>query len=301
MKNAPKKIALVSVLAFSLLACNKVDRTEPSGTLSQTGDAIAEAAMDSVSYAAKQEIRDKKFVKTADINMEVKDVYDATVFIEGKLRALGGFVTESRLQSNVVSEEEYETSDMDAVLVKKFQTDNKMQVRVPSENLSDFLTAINDKKLFLNTRIILAEDVTDQAKIAALEAQKLQKTGQVISKMKNTGDKVDRTSTNEEEQKQQKIQNIKLADSLRYSTVEIYIKEPKLRIAEIAVTNSKNIDNKYKFNFFYDAKNAFVEGFYLVQRLLVGLIMLWPVLLAGALVFYLTKRRKSTNKPSAGE
>lgn len=300
MKNASKKIALTSVLAISLFACNKADRSEVSQKQEQENVSL-EAATDSVSYAAKQEIPGKRFVKTADLNMEVKDVYDATIFIEGKLRTLGGFVTESRLQSKVVSEEQYETSDMDAVLVKKFQTENKMQVRVPSENLSDFLTSINDKKLFLNTRVILAEDVTDQAKIAALEAQKLQNTEEVISRMKNNGDKVDRTENNQEEQKQQQVQNIRLADNLRYSTVDIYIIEPKLRVAEIAVTNTKNIDNKYKFNFFFDAKNAFVEGFYMVQQLLVGVITIWPALLVGALVYYFIRRKKTTQKPTVVE
>lgn len=60
---------------------------------------------------------------------------------------------------------------------------------------------------------------------------------------------------------------IRLTDNLKYSTVDIYIKETKLRIAEIAVTNSTNIDNKYKSDFLYSAKNAFVEGYYLIQRL----------------------------------
>lgn len=292
MKNLKSKIAVTSLLAISLAGCQKTESAASAVAEDRSQNTLTAAASDSISHAAKQTIASRKFVKTADIDMEVNDVYDATVFIESKVRALGGFVTESRLQSNVVYEEEFETSDTDAVLVKKFQTDNKMQVRVPSENLSDFLTAINDKKLFLNNRIILAEDVTDQAKIAALEAQKLQKTGQVISSMKNDGEKVDRTENNAEQQKQQQIQNLKLADHLRYSTVDLYIKEPKPRIAEIAVINSKNIDNKYKFNFLYDAKNAFVEGFYLVQRLLVGLMTVWPVLLLGALIFYLTKKRK---------
>lgn len=49
---------------------------------------------------------------------------------------------------------------------------------------------------------------------------------------------------------------------------------------------------KYKFNFLYDVKNAFVEGFYLIQKIIVGLISVWPLLIiVGIIVFFLRKRR----------
>lgn len=299
MKNLNSKIAASAIILATVFSCSKSENATSSAEASNT-DYAANVATDSVSIAASQTVKDKKFVKTADIDMEVKDVYEATVFIEKQLKDLGGFVTVSRLNSNVISEDTFETSDSEATLVKKFQTENKMQVRVRSEKLGDFLTFINDKKLFLNARIILAEDVTNNAKIAELEKKKLEKTGQVIDKMKNNGDKVERTENNLDRNNQQTIENLNLVDDLKYSTVDIYIKEPKVRVAEIAVTNTKNIDNKYKFNFFYDAKNAFVEGFYLVQRLLVGLITIWPVLLIGAAIFYFVRKRKPS-KPAAAE
>jgi hypothetical protein len=79
---------------------------------------------------------------------------------------------------------------------------------------------------------------------------------------------------------------------LKYSTVDVYLKEPKLRVAEIAVTNSTNVDNKYKFNFLYTAKNAFVEGYYLIQRILVLVISVWPLLIIAAAGLYFFRKRK---------
>ncbi|WP_297982817.1 DUF4349 domain-containing protein [uncultured Chryseobacterium sp.] len=292
MKNLHSKIAISLFVILTVFSCSKSEMVEDSAKAEISADYAEAVSADSVSMAASQTVADKKFVKTADVDMEVKDVYEATVFIEKQLKELGGFVTVSRLNSNVVSEDTFETSDSEATLVKKFQTDNKMQVRVPTEKLGDFLTFINDKKVFLNSRIIIAEDVTNNAKIAELETQKLQKTGTVIEKMKNNGEKVEKTESNLEQNKQQHIEKMNLADNLKYSTVDIYIKEPKVRVAEIAVTNTNNIDNKYKFNFFYDAKNAFVEGFYLVQRLIVGLIAIWPIILIGFLIIYFLRKRK---------
>lgn len=289
MKSIHLKLAASAILLSAVFSCKK---GEVAANAVQTSTADYAVVSDSVSMAATQQVADRKFVKTADINMEVKDVYDATIFIEKQLKELGGFVTVSRLNSNVISEDTFETSDSEATLVKKYQTENRMQTRVPSEKLGDFLTRINDKKIFLNSRIILAEDVTNNEKIAQLEKQKLEKTGEVIGKMKNNGDKADRTENNLEQNNQQQIADITLADDLNYSTVDIYIKEPKIRVAEILVTNTKNMDNKYKFNFFYDAKNAFVEGFYIIQRLLVCLITIWPLMLILGLMVYFLRRKK---------
>lgn len=89
-----------------------------------------------------------------------------------------------------------------------------------------------------------------------------------------------------------------VTDNLKYSTVDLYIKEPQLRIAEIAVTNISHIDNKYKFNFIYDAKNAFAEGFYLIQKIIVGLIAIWPVWLIAAAIFYFLRKRRTSKAAS---
>jgi hypothetical protein len=82
-------------------------------------------------------VKDKQFIKTADVNMEVKDVYDATISIEKSVQELGGFVTHSNLKSNVISENTYNTSDEEAMLIKKYQS-KMMQVRVPTENWGTF-------------------------------------------------------------------------------------------------------------------------------------------------------------------
>jgi hypothetical protein len=98
------------------------------------------------------------------------------------------------------------------------------------------------------------------------------------------------------EENQQQLANMDVTDHLKYSTVDIYIKEPQLRVAEIAVTNTTNIDNKYQFSFVYSAKNAFIEGFYIIQRLIVGLIMIWPFLIISFFTFYFYRKNQSKKK-----
>lgn len=295
MKSPTLKIVLGSLLLTTIFSCNKTETVGNYDQVETDYTASAETS-DSVSSVATLQVKDKQFIKSADVNMEVKDVYEATISIEKQLKNLGGFVTSSRLNANIVAEETFNTSDENATLVRKFQTENTMQVRVPTEKLGDLLTFINDKKLFLNTRNITAEDVTANIKLAELEAKRNAKTGTNISQLKTDKNKVILDDDNQLEGNYQKVASFELTDNLKFSTVDIYLKEPKLRVAEIAITNTRNIDNKYKFNFFYDVKNAFVEGVYLIQKLVIGLVTIWPIILISLVVLYFIRRRKETLK-----
>ncbi|WP_347218778.1 DUF4349 domain-containing protein [Chryseobacterium sp.] len=293
MKTTYIKLSLSAVLLLGIYSCKKGEATSNSELKSYEATTDSSAVSeDSVSSAASMEVKDKKFIKTADVNMEVKDVYNATIAIEKSVQDLGGFVTKSNLQSNVTYEDTYNTSDTEAMLIKKYKTENTMQVRVPTEKLGEFLTAINTSKLFLNSRTINAEDVTANIKYSELEAKRNQKTSENIEKIKTNKDKVALDDNNMSEGNLQKLNTMSMADNLKYSTVDIYIKEPKLRIAEIAVTNTDSIDNKYKYNFIHDAKDGFVYGFYLIQRIIVGLINIWPIVLIAAGVIYFLRKRK---------
>jgi len=294
MKTTYIRLTITTALLLGVVSCKKGEATNSEIAVAEPNTDLM--VTDTVSSAASMSVKDKQFIKTAEVNMEVKDVYEATTSMEKSVQDLGGFVTHSNLQSNVVSEETFNTSNEEATLVKKYQTENKMQVRVPTEKLGDFLTLINNKKLFLNSRIINAEDVSANIKYAELEVKRIKKTGENITQLKTDKDKVNMSDDNRSEENQQHLANMDVADNLKYSTVDIFIKEPKLRIAEIAVTNTKSIDNKYKFNFMFDLKNAFVEGFYLIQRLLVGLVTIWPIIIIAAFTFYFYRKNKSNNK-----
>ncbi|WP_313001172.1 DUF4349 domain-containing protein [Chryseobacterium gleum] len=296
MKTTYIKLSLSVVLLLGIYSCKKREATTSDLDAYATADSAVTVVSDSISSAASMKIKDKQFIKTADVNMEVKDVYNATIAIEKSVQELGGFVTKSNLQSNVVSENTYNTSDDEAMLVKKYQTENTMQVRIPTEKLGELLTAINANKLFLNSRSINAEDVTANIKYSELEGKRNQKTSENISKLKTNKDKVNMDDGNMSEGNAQKLASMNMADNLKYSTIDIYIKEPQLRIAEIAVTNTTSIDNKYRYNFIYDTKDGFVYGFYLIQRIIVALINIWPILLIAAAIIYFLRKRK-VSKP----
>lgn len=301
MKTTYIRFSLAAVLLLGIYSCKKGEVASSDMEAYANADSAAIAVSDSISSVATMKIKDKQFIKNADVNMEVKDVYETTICIEKSVQELGGFVTISNLQSNVISEDTYNTSDENAVLVKKYQTENRMQLRVPTERLGELLTKINDQKLFLNSRQINAEDITSSIKYAQLESKRIEKNSKNISELKSNKDKVELDNENMAEGNQQQLANMDATDNLKYSTVDVYIKEPKIRVAEIAITNTKSIDDKYKFDFFYSAKSAFVEGYYLIQKIFVGLITIWPILLIGAAVFYFARKRKPVKKQPDAE
>ena len=292
-----QKMVIATIIFAGLLSsCKKYETTGYAEESRMATVDSASIVSDSISMAASQNIKDKQFIKTADVNMEVKNVYESTISIEKYLKENGGFVTNSNLRSNIVSEDSYDISSEKAMLIKKYNTDNQMQVRVPTEKLGDFLQFIHKQNLFLNHRIITAEDVTANIKLAKLEEARIKKTEGNISKIKNDKDKVQLADQNLSENNQQKVANFDMEDQLKYSTVDIYIKEPKTQIAEIEITNTNSIDNKYKYNFFFEAKNAMVDGYYFIQETFIFLLRFWAFFLVGGIGFYFWRKRKTVSK-----
>lgn len=300
MKTTYIRLSLSAIILLGIYSCKKGEASAAELETYAATDSASAIVSDSVSSAASMKVQDKKFIKTADVNMEVKDVYNTTISIEKSVQEFGGFVVNSNLQSNVISQDTYNTSDEEAMLIKKYQTENRMQVRIPTEKLGEFLTFINSNKLFLNSRTINAEDVTSNIRYSEWEGKRNQKTSENIGQLKTNKDKVNLDDKNMSEGNLQKLATMNMTDNLKYSTVDIYIKEPKVRIAEIAITNANSIDNKYRYNFIYDAKDGFVYGFYLIQRIIVALINIWPLLLiAGGIIYFLRKRK--ITKPVSSE
>lgn len=293
MKTIYLKLVLCIGLLSGLASCKKGEAEIKTLDTQNTMDTKEILVSDSISMAASQQIPDKQFIKTAQVDMEVKNVYDATIAIEKTLKEMGGFVTSSNMISQIISEKTYNTSDKDAMLIRKFRMENRMQIRVPTPILGQFLQSISEKKLFLHTRIINAEDVTSNIKYSELEAKKTAKTSENISNLKINTQKVEMADKNMDEANLQQLAKMEMTDNLHYSTVDISLSEPNISISSIAVANSTNIENQYQFNFLYDAKNAFVQGFYLIQKLFLFLVTIWPLLMIIGLIFFFIRRRKT--------
>ena len=302
MKSITQKIVFSLVFLVIIASCAK--KIEAEGTYedldlkSLESEAVADSTTAPISMAASQEVEGKKFVRKADVNMEVSDVYQATIYIENALKEMGGFVTLSNYRSEVLEEKVFPQSDEKSMLVREYITKNQMQVRVPTEKLSDFLKQLNDKNIFLRERIITAEDVSTNIKMAELEKQRMAKHKAQLSQQTNTIKNAEAVNENERELIYQKINDLNLADELKYSTVEIYLSEPKSKISQVEIPNTKSLKNKYHGGFGYSIKEAFADGFYGFQQFLILFAHAWMFILTGILGIFVWKNRKKFWKKS---
>ena len=302
MKSITQKIVFSLVFLVIIASCAK--KIEAEGTYedldlkSLESEAVADSTTAPISMAASQEVEGKKFVRKADVNMEVSDVYQATIYIENTLKEMGGFVTLSNYRSEVLEEKVFPQSDEKSMLVREYITKNQMQVRVPTEKLSDFLKQLNDKNIFLRERIITAEDVSTNIKMAELEKQRMAKHKAQLSQQTNTIKNAEAVNENERELIYQKINDLNLADELKYSTVEIYLSEPKSKISQVEIPNTKSLKNKYQGGFGYSIKEAFADGFYGFQQFLILVAHAGMFILAGVLGIFVWKNRKKFWKKS---
>lgn len=247
------------------------------------------------STAATYQDPKRKFIRTADLSMEVENVYSSTTGIEKKLTEMGGFVTKSNLESQILSNEIFPIDADSAKEVKKYTVRNMMTIRVPQMELGNFLLSLGDEIKFLNFRNISAEDVSLSFVMSELEKERLDKTSGKLDKITEEKGKisdkqniVNNVDEKQSEINQNKISTIKLKDDVAYSTVSLLLTE-KEKIAETMVINPTTYNDKYRAEFGYRAGNSIKDGFYFFQTIFIGLLYLWPLWISLILMFVVWK------------
>lgn len=284
-----KTVIILLAATIVLTGCAKNEKAENSPVSAESSDNIMSSSVATVN------IEGKKFVKTADINLDVKDAYQSTMNIEHSVASVGGYVTESDLQSHILSEEVLPLSQDSAKEVKKYYISANLTARVPNEKMGDFLMTLNREIQFPNYRIIKAEDVTLNLKSSELDNQNLQNSQKKLDtllKQKGNIDKKSEIIDNQEEKvsqiNQNQIRNLDLDDKITYSTISIQLQEnPKIKTIIIANTD-KSIDFAgLKYKIFH----ALESGLYLLQNVVVALLYLWPLWILGIIIYLLYKKK----------
>lgn len=285
MKNNFKKIMVgVSVLSL-VFSCQKKEEMAAKATLMETNK-------ETVSYAASQKIEGKKFIKKAEVNVEVEDVFKTSISLENKLKNIGGFVTSSNMYSKVVSQKTTTINYREAELTRIYSIVNDLYVNVPSEKLADFLQEINKEQIFLHSRIITAEDVSANLKIAKWEQNRLRKNEDDLAKLKTNKSQFDRKNENRQDENQRKLNQFKIKNQIQYSTIYFHLEEPNEKASIIKIANTKSIENN--IHFWHEIKTSITDGYYGILKFFIYLSKAWAFILAGILIWFSVKKwRKS--------
>lgn len=293
-----KKVSriLFIVLSFVLFSC-----TPKSSEQEMAYDSTAVAVSSSAAVVGKNDST-RKFIRTADLRFKVKSVIKSTYDIEDITSKVGGFVTSSNLISETSSQETKEVSLDSSVITTRFVVTNSITIRVPNTRLDTTLKLIARNIVYLDSRVIKADDVALELLSNQLT---IKRTDRNESRLKdaidNRGKKLSETASAEElllnKQEQAdnaRIANMSLKDQINFSTINMVIYQNE------GVTYEKIANNKtpkrYNPGFGFRIVDALSGGWYVLGEVIIFILNLWGIILLGVGIFVAYKYVKRAKK-----
>ena len=245
----------------------------------------------------------QKFIRTAELKFKVKSVIKSTYDIENITARMGGFVTYTNLTSDVLSTNTKEISADSSVIVTRYVVTNSIIIRVPNTELDTTLKQIASNIVYLDSRVIKADDVSLQLLSNNLTIERSDKhEARLKNAIDNRGKKLNETTSAEEllliKQEQAdnaRISNLSLKDQMNFSTINLTIYQNK-EVTYEKIANEKN-SKKYEPSFGFRILDALSFGWFILENIIVYLLNLWGLLLLGVIGFlgyklYVIKIRK---------
>jgi len=229
--------------------------------------------------------KEKKLIKTAEVKFKVNNVQKTTERIEDLATHYAGYVTYSNLSNR---DENYGRSRIskDSILIsRQIVVESQLILRVPNVNLDSLVQELNKYVVFLDYRTIKLDDVTFRYAANQKRNQTLQKYQQRQTKhIDNKESKLKETTNAEETLLDSKlnsdeldIQKQELDDQLKYCTLTIFIYQKPVIVKE-TIANFDYISS-YKPNILKRLLNAIVQGWRILEEIIVFLFQIWGILL----------------------
>lgn len=243
-----------------------------------------------------------RFIRTADIRFRVKNVATVSYRIEDLARKFGGYVADTRLNSQLTYNYEKPVSADSSLQTMKFLVTNALVLRVPVENLDTTLKSLVQFIDYLDYRNINTNDITLDMLANQLAQKRIAKFNQRLAfDIDNKGKKLDDVQSAENSLLQQQensdnalIENLRKDDQVKYSTVTINIYQ-KETIRQELIAREKDID-EYEPGLGSKLGESFQSGWHGLQAIIIGIVILWPLWLIGVgtwiLIRFLLRRNR---------
>ncbi|MCH6484493.1 DUF4349 domain-containing protein [Pseudoxanthomonas sp. LH2527] len=285
--------------ADAAAAAAPAERQEASA-LQAPGVTAAQLASDVVVQTDPQ----RRFIRTAQADFQVKDVYRTALAIEDEVAKQGGFVVDNDIQSQVQRVQSRPLGNGKRLELAEYRLQGALTVRVPSERTQVFLRAIASQMEFLDRRHFTARDAQFdllRQQLARQRAQdEQQELGDAVQGGGKLGDKADaihargeaRTSRDEAVIAQKEFE-----DRVAYSTITLSLSQ------DVQVRRSERVDVDAVFRdngpgFFRQLGDALAVGWRGGQQAVVALAALWPLWLV--VLAMVIGWRRWRRKPAAG-
>jgi len=304
MPNPQSIISKIILLAALLSACGPsakqyeekriADNTRVADSLS-----MVQKSMNELNLATKTPA-EKKFIKTAETKFLVGNVRKASDKIEDLAAKYSGYLTYSHLQNQESDQSRMELSRDSVLISKQIIVENQIELRIPNENLDSLVRELNKLILFLDYRIVKMDEITFNllANQKASERLKNYETRQKkhidtkASKLKETTNAEENVLNRQNQADQLEVENLELADQVKYCRLTIFIYQKPIYYKEIQVLLNTESSRP---NIFSRILSALVDGWIIVEYILVFLFRIWwlfAILAIGGITVIVLKRRK---------
>lgn len=216
-------------------------------------------------------IPERKIMRKVDMRFKVKDLMVSTTYIEQLTKTHQGYImgmNQSRSGGSM---------------------DNELRISIPAEKLDEFIKALKSQSLHTDYTRIKAQDVTEEfMDITTRLKTKKEVRDRYIEILRNRAQNVEDILSAEEKIRviQEEIESIEgrlkfLNNRTAFSqvSVEIYQEIPYVHRPD-----------GYQKTFFSKVKDGFVNGWELIQAIVLGLITIWPIVLMVTLLLIYRKR-----------
>lgn len=252
-----------------------------------------------VSSAAGYTDAQRKFIRTAQAEFMVDDVYKSSLAIEDIVAAQGGFVVKNDIAADTRNTQRRPAGAGKLVELTEYTVRGRLTVRVPSANTQAFLRAIVAQMVFLDHRNFDAMDAQFELLRQQLAFQRGQETQQDLGAAAQQGGRMDRKAEVIQARGDAKsgrdtalIAQKEFEDRVAFSTIDLTLYQAsKIRKAEL--TDVEAVFQQNSPGFFVRLGDALRVGWYSVLDAVIGLIAWWPLwLLVAAALFVYRRLRK---------
>ncbi|MBE0441992.1 DUF4349 domain-containing protein [Psychrobacter sp. AOP7-D1-15] len=249
------------------------------------------------SQVADIQIKGKSLLITSSADFTVKDVVKSSAAIEALTRQQGGYVAISNISNYPRSDRTFVQGDKN-ITITTYTRQAEMTVRVPRTNVSKFLKQMQQQVAFLNEQEFTAQDVTldiyREQLVSQLNSDMASELSEERLDSENNKDQrsnieaITATYTARRQQELAKLEQMDIADKVKYSTINLVFSQPDISYKEVTQNLDVLIDAE-RPSFGTEVNKSLKDGWSMLRSFALGVIQLWwLVVLAG--IFYLIYR-----------
>lgn len=327
--NRMSRAAFPLIVLLLAASCSRHERAADADATAESAPAMGEAATDAAAAApqsreapmlqgpgvdpsqvasdvATQVDPQRRFIRTAQAQFQVKDVYRTALAIEDEVASQGGFVVDNEISSQVQRVLSRPLAPGKRLELTEYSLQGQLTVRVPSERTQAFLRAVAAQMEFLDRRSFSARDAQFDLLRQQLASQRAQDEQRELGDAVQAGGKLaDRTDAIQSRgaaratRDEALIAQKEFEDRVAFSTITLSLRQD----AQVRRAERVDVDAVFRDNgpgFFSRLGESLAVGWRAALDIVIALAALWPLWLMVVAVGLAWRRwRKTHPRPAA--